>query len=661
MRTLKLMLTAAALSPLASPAFAADLPARSYTKAPAMADAAYNWTGCYLGVHGGGGILYTAWSIQNDGGGLAGGQAGCNYETGPLVVGVEAEGWWSGLTSRNANSGSGFSFSSTSQNRWNVDLALRAGFAVGRALVYGKVGAAWGRFDDSADSSEGLFERGSGTSSGPLFGAGIEYAFGANWTGKLEYDYIGYLSRSQHIDAGPAAIQSPFDTSVSASEHIVKLGLNYKFGDQAETPAVDLPLKAAMYKGPIYKAPPPSAVYSWTGCYVGVAAGGGTLNDHWIGEIGGGGLAGGQLGCNYQRGAAVIGIEAEGFWSGLASTAGTSEPGLSESYSGRNRWDVDLALRAGVAIDRTLIYHKVGIAYGWFDRSFVESDGGFQRSSGNATGLLLGTGFEYAFAGNWTAKLEYDYIGFLGRDLHYDGGGAPDFVSGVRTQSATAQIAKAGVNYKFGDAVASSGANTPLALPPAAYDWTGCYVGVHAGGGVLYGLSTERNGGGGIAGGQAGCNYQAGQIVLGAEAEGSWAELDSRETIVEPGFTREERTRNRGDADLSLRAGLAVDRALVYGKVGAAWGQFAFGISRGLTLPQASGSLTGLLLGTGFEYALVDNWTAKLEYDYIGYTPKNMHFDAAAPFDQEMSATKQIAKLGVNYKFGGSQAVIAKY
>jgi outer membrane immunogenic protein len=301
----------------ASAASAADLPANAVLKS-----AAYNWTGCYLGVHGGGGILYAAWSIQNDAGGLAGGQAGCNYQTGPLVVGVEAEGWWSSLTSRNANFGSGFSFNSTSQNRWDVDLALRAGFAVGRALVYGKVGAAWGRFDDSANSSQGLFERGSGTLSGPLFGAGIEYAFGSNWTGKLEYDYIGFLSRTQHIDAGPIAIQSPFDTSVSASEHIFKLGLNYKFGDQVEAAAADMPLKAAMYKGPIYKAPPPAPVYNWTGCYIGVSTGGGTLNDHWIGEIGGGGLAGGQLGCNYQRGAAVVGIEGEGFWSGLASTGG---------------------------------------------------------------------------------------------------------------------------------------------------------------------------------------------------------------------------------------------------------------------------------------------------------------------------------------------------
>jgi outer membrane immunogenic protein len=649
MRYLKFVVVAATAIIGSSAASAADLPAKAIFK-----PAAYNWTGCYLGVHGGGGILYAGWNGLSDGGGLAGGQAGCNYQTGQLVVGVEAEGWWSGLTSRDANSGAGFSFASTSRNRWDADLALRAGVAVDRALVYGKVGAAWGRFDLSADASSGLFERGSGTLSGPLFGGGIEYAFGSNWTAKLEYDYIGYLSRSLHIDAGPAAIQLPFDTSVSAGKHIVKLGLNYKFGDPVATPAV-----AATYSGPIYKAPPRSALYNWTGCYVGVHAGGGTLNDHWIGAIDGGGLAGGQLGCNYQSGAAVVGIEGEGFWSSLASTASRSQPGFSESFSGRNRWDVDVALRAGVAIDRALIYHKVGVVRGSFDRSFIESDGGFERSRGSATGLLLGTGFEYALAGNWTAKLEYDYIGYLGSDFPTDSGGAPGFVSGVRTHSATAQIAKAGVNYKLGDAVATAGA-APLALPPAAYDWTSCYVGVHAGGGVLFDFDTGRNGGGGIAGGQAGCNYQAGQIVLGVEAEGAWADLNSREMIDRPGFRREERTRNSGDADVSLRAGLAVDRALAYGKVGAAWGQFTYDTSPALA--HASGTLTGLLLGTGVEYALADNWSVKLEYDYIGFTPRSMHFvSAAPPVDQTISDTKQIAKLGVNYRFGGPQAIVAKY
>src|SRR5882757_482476 len=80
----------------AGPASAADMPIKAV---PKVQPSAYNWTGCYLGIHGGGGVLYAGWNGQNGVGGLAGGQAGCNYQAGPIVVGVEAEGWWSGLTS----------------------------------------------------------------------------------------------------------------------------------------------------------------------------------------------------------------------------------------------------------------------------------------------------------------------------------------------------------------------------------------------------------------------------------------------------------------------------------------------------------------------------------------------------------------------------------
>ena len=52
----KLLLGAAACIVFAAPAFAADLPARTYTKAPAYTapQAVYNWTGFYIGGHIGG-------------------------------------------------------------------------------------------------------------------------------------------------------------------------------------------------------------------------------------------------------------------------------------------------------------------------------------------------------------------------------------------------------------------------------------------------------------------------------------------------------------------------------------------------------------------------------------------------------------------------------
>jgi outer membrane immunogenic protein len=199
-----------------------------------------------------------------------------------------------------------------------------------------------------------------------------------------------------------------------------------------------------------------ATAYNWTGCYAGAHAGGGALNDSFVGINGGGGIAGGQLGCNLQTGAVVFGIEGEAAWSGLRN----SIPSGAGEFTDRNRWSADIAARAGVAIDRALIYGKVGAAEGRFEFSgnsppiFRNSSG--NNGSGTLTGLLLGAGIEYAFAPNWSAKLEYDHIDYLGRVVHFDGaganlGGGP--ISGPFDQSVSTQtnIVKAGINYPIGD------------------------------------------------------------------------------------------------------------------------------------------------------------------------------------------------------------------
>ena len=47
----------------AAPASAADLPARTYSKAPAVVAAAYDWSGFYIGVNGGGGFSHNCWDL----------------------------------------------------------------------------------------------------------------------------------------------------------------------------------------------------------------------------------------------------------------------------------------------------------------------------------------------------------------------------------------------------------------------------------------------------------------------------------------------------------------------------------------------------------------------------------------------------------------------
>ena len=66
MKMKRILLGAAGLAALAAPAFAADIPARPYTKAPAYTAPAvvYNWTGFYIGGHAGYGFMKSTDAIS---------------------------------------------------------------------------------------------------------------------------------------------------------------------------------------------------------------------------------------------------------------------------------------------------------------------------------------------------------------------------------------------------------------------------------------------------------------------------------------------------------------------------------------------------------------------------------------------------------------------
>ena len=242
--------------------------------------------------------------------------------------------------------------------------------------------------------------------------------------------------------------------------------------------AADMPVKAPIIA--------PVVAYSWSGCYVGVHAGygwgrnkndfgravasGGTENlEAFPPEFGpfdhrtSGGVAGGQLGCNYQAANNfVVGIEGEVWWSGIkggfTAPEDGADPGTFSRFESRNLWDADLALRFGYAWNRSLLYGKVGVAFGRFQYTETHDDfptvhscpGGAPVCSVNfnntQAGLLLGVGWEYAFANNWSAKVEYDYINYGSHTIPYPNASATIQNFSV---SDTKQIVKVGLNYKF--------------------------------------------------------------------------------------------------------------------------------------------------------------------------------------------------------------------
>lgn len=211
-------------------------------------------------------------------------------------------------------------------------------------------------------------------------------------------------------------------------------------------------------------------------------------------------------------------------------------------------------------------------------------------------------------------------------------------------------------------------AKAPYAAAPPAFSWTGCYVGVHGGGGVLRdqgfaGGLVDRDAIGALAGGQVGCNYQIGMLVLGVEGEGFWSGMTvQRDFFFGPVVVESASVKNKWDYDVAARAGIAIDRALIYGKAGWVAGRFDWysADTAGVASTRGSSTLQGLLIGLGMEYALLDSWTAKFEYDYLGFGTKNVNFtdvcSGCVPprtdiFKEPVSADKHIFKVGVNYKF----------
>ena len=106
----------------------------------------------------------------------------------------------------------------------------------------------------------------------------------------------------------------------------------------------------------------------------------------------------------------------------------------------------EAAGRFGIAANNWLYYGKAG--GGWVGNNATVTNlasGASATSSNTNSGWVLGAGVEYAFTPNWTAKVEYDYLGLSGWT-------APSPVGVADTVNVKRQlnIVMVGINYKFG-------------------------------------------------------------------------------------------------------------------------------------------------------------------------------------------------------------------
>jgi outer membrane immunogenic protein len=198
--------------------------------------------------------------------------------------------------------------------------------------------------------------------------------------------------------------------------------------------AADLPRKA-----PPPVAPPP---FSWTGFYIGahVGAGWGTVESEvplsqfermrdLVSEFDDGGislgvfpvsshtingiLGGGQVGFNYQIAPwLVFGVEGQ---FSASDISGSTPCILVFKCTTDVNWLATVAGRIGSTHDRLMLYVKGGAAWADSDYFFDFAPIGpvnILNASDTRFGYMLGAGVEYAFYGNWSAKLEYNFLDF---------------------------------------------------------------------------------------------------------------------------------------------------------------------------------------------------------------------------------------------------------
>jgi outer membrane immunogenic protein len=480
--------------------YAADLPVKA---APVRA-AIYNWTGFYVGGNIGysighdraGQTLTTTGTVAAPfidsavapRGAVGGVQLGYNWQGGRnWLVGFEAD-FQAANQIDKACGAQGCSQSGGNETTISVEhkveyfgtVRARLGAVVDNVLFYATGGAAYGRVLETAGvtinapplagvsvanvTAENRF--------GWAAGGGIEAALWGNWTAKAEYLYLNLgdiKPNNVAFTLGP----TPFilTTTGMVRDHIVRAGVNYRFGDA--------PLNAYASAGSM-EAYAYAPAYSWTGFYLGANAGYNAgvsrlSQQTTLGALSAqstvdsvvtpkGFAGGGQIGYNWQGGRNwLVGFEADiqgtnqndtSCTPSSCITVTTDAGSLNAAITAQQQldWFGTVRGRIGAVNNNILFYATGGAAFGQVKQTISENitipgSTNFTTSisSFNLVGWAAGGGIEAAVAGNWTAKAEYLYLdlGTINSPFN-DGTRAISNTSTVRDH-----IFRAGVNYRF--------------------------------------------------------------------------------------------------------------------------------------------------------------------------------------------------------------------
>jgi outer membrane immunogenic protein len=226
------------------PVLAADLPARTYKAPPTMIPVVTSWTGCYLGIEGGGvwgSSQHVAVNAPNAGlpitnsfnmsGGEVGGTFGCNYQVSSLVLGIENDISWTNAKGSGADIAP-FSLVAVSHTneKWLDTLRGRVGYAWDKALFYGTGGAAFAGTDATiCNTALAVCGINSQTRTGWVAGAGIEYAAWQNISLKVEYLHADFGSANYFNTPLVVGGTNIITRNVRLTDDIVRAGINWQF------------------------------------------------------------------------------------------------------------------------------------------------------------------------------------------------------------------------------------------------------------------------------------------------------------------------------------------------------------------------------------------------------------------------------------------------
>jgi outer membrane immunogenic protein len=227
----------------------------------------------------------------------------------------------------------------------------------------------------------------------------------------------------------------------------------------------------------------------------------------------------------------------------------------------------------------------------------------------------------------------------------------------------------------------------PAPPPVVVYNWTGFYIGAHAGWvdsqsrydfataghyNLVAGDSFRFNSNGFMGGGHAGYNWQTGNFVLGIEGSIDW--VDINRTVISPFFPATDtfRTRQQWLASVTPRVGVTSGPLLFYVKGGAAFTELRTRIQDTVDFNDRSeDTRVGWTVGGGLEWMATPNWIFGVEGNYYdfgrccgGLTESRLLATGlpAGVFSNHSVRFDEFSVLGrVSYKFNWGSPVVAKY